>query len=117
MPLLAIENKCLTSLEQALSELQAQDVSTQQKLDTLITHVTSLKPEKHITTPNPYPNLPCSTPPAHGPPPTLPFEFDRDCSNGMAFLHSCQTCIHLYLDSLSDDQTKIIWALSYMKAR
>jgi hypothetical protein len=43
VPLLIMENDHITSLEQALSELQAQDVNTQSKLDTLIQHITSLK--------------------------------------------------------------------------
>ena len=116
-PLLTMENDCIMSLEQALSELQAQDVNTQQKLDTLITHITSLKPKKPITTPNPPPNSPCSVPSAYGPLPALPSEFDGDHSNRMAFLCSCQTYICLCLDNFSNDQTKIVWALSYMKAR
>ena len=58
MPLLVMENDCIASLEQALSELQAQDVSTQQKLDTLITHITSLTPKKthyHTQPPSQFP--------------------------------------------------------------
>ena len=115
MPLLTMENECLASLKQTLSELQAQDVSTQQKLDTLITHITSLKSEKPITTPNPCPHLPHPVPLLMAPLPALPSEFDRDCSSRMAFLYSCQTYICLCLDSFSDDQTKIVWVLSYMK--
>ena len=33
----------------------------------------------------------------------------------MAFLCSCQTYIRLCPDSFSNNQTKIVWALSYMK--
>ena len=117
VPLLTMENKCLASLEQALSELQAQDVSTQQKLDTLITHITSLKSKKPITMPNPHPHLPHPVPPAHSCLPVLPSEFNGDHSSGMAFLRSCQTHICLCLDSFSDNQTRIVWALSYMRAR
>ena len=59
MPLLTMENDWIASLEQALSELQAWDANTQQKLDILITHITSLKPKKPIITPNPCPNSLC----------------------------------------------------------
>jgi hypothetical protein len=49
------------------------------------------------------------------PPPAVPLEFNGDYSNRMAFLCSCQTYIHLHPDNFSNDQTKIVWALSYMK--
>ena len=60
MTLLTMENEHIASLEQALSELQAQDVNTQQKLDILITHITSLKSEKPVITPNSCLNFPHS---------------------------------------------------------
>ena len=112
-----MENERITSLEQALSELQARDVTTQQKLDTLISHITSLKPSE------PSQNLEAETPATtrqtpstRGPPPALPSEFDGDRSKGLAFLRSCQTYICLCPDNFSDDQMKIVWALSYMKS-
>jgi hypothetical protein len=110
-----MENKWITSLGQALSELQAQDVTTQQKLDTLINHITSLKPAEPVITPNPCPFFPRSTSSIHGPLPAIPSEFNGDCSSRMAFLHSCQTYIHLCPNNFSNDQTNIVWALSYMK--
>ena len=61
-------------------------------------------------------NPPPSTPSRRGPPPALPNEFDGDRSRGPAFLRSCQTYVLLCPESFSDDQTKIIWALSYMKS-
>lgn len=105
------------SLEQALSELQARDVTTQQKLDTLISHLTSLKPtESSQNRETEIPSLTRQTPPTRGPPPALPSEFDGDRSKGMTFLRSCQTYIRLCPDNFSGDQMKIIWALSYMKS-
>jgi hypothetical protein len=50
-----------------------------------------------------------------GPPPALPNEFDGNRTKGLAFLRSCQTYIRLCSDNFSDDQMKIVWALSYMK--
>jgi hypothetical protein len=84
-PLLIMENEQIASLEQALSELQAQDVTTQQKLDTLINHITSLKPAEPIITPNPCLFSPKSMSSIGGPFSAVPSEFNRDCSNKMIF--------------------------------
>ena len=43
-------------------------------------------------------------------------EYDGDRSKALAFLTSCQTYIQLCPDSFPCDQTKITWALSYMKS-
>ena len=48
--------------------------------------------------------------------PATPPEFDGDCSRGMAFLNSCQTYTQLCLSEFPDKQTKITWAMSYMKS-
>jgi Retrotransposon gag protein len=46
----------------------------------------------------------------------MPNESDGDRSRGPTFLRFCQTYVRLCPDSFSDDQTRIIWALSYMKS-
>ena len=56
------------------------------------------------------------TPTRWPPPPALPNEYDGDQSKGQVFLTSCQTYIHLCSDSFHAEQTKITWALSYMKS-
>ena len=56
------------------------------------------------------------TPKAHGLKPALPSEFNGDRTKGMAFLNSCQVYIRLCLNSFTDEQAKIVWAMSYMKA-
>jgi hypothetical protein len=104
VPLLTMENKWIASLEQALSELQAQDVTTQKKLDTLINHITSLKPAEPIITPNfclLFPKIYI----LHLQ--TSSLEFNRDCSSRMAFLCSCQTYICLCPDNFSNNQIKL----------
>ena len=53
---------------------------------------------------------------AHGLKLALPSEFDGDCNKGMAFLNSCQVYIRLCPNSFMDEQAKIVWAMSYMKA-
>src|SRR5271156_6399046 len=113
-----MESERITALEQARSELQARDEATQQKLDILISHITS-SPKASDPTPNPVtqtvPPETRPTPSTRGLRPASPSEFDGDRSKGMAFLYSCQTYIRLCSDSFPDDQTKIMWALSYMK--
>ena len=55
--------------------------------------------------------------PTRRPPPlALPNEYDGDRSKGQVFLTSCQTYICLCSDSFHSEQTKITWALSYMKS-
>ena len=78
-PLLTMENERIASLEQALSELQARDVNTQSKLDTLIHHIMSLKPIEPSKAREPDIALtPRSVLSVRGPPPALPLEFDGD---------------------------------------
>jgi hypothetical protein len=50
------------------------------------------------------------------PKPATPLEFDGDCKKGLTFVHSCQTYICLCPKEFRDDQTKIVWAMSYMKS-
>src|SRR5271156_5519257 len=120
MHLLDMENEQIMALEHALSELQVRDETTQQKLDSLIDHINKVlthQPNQPIPQPTitPMPIIP-SIPREGSVRPALPSEFDGDRSRGMDFLYSCQTYIHLCPGSFSDDQTKIMWALSYMKS-
>ena len=105
-----MEGKRLAILEQALAELQAKDANTQHKSDILISHIPqseNLIPSTQITS---------VTPKAHGLKPALLSEFDGDRTKGMAFLNSCQVYICLCPNSFTDEQAKIVWAMSYMKA-
>ena len=45
----------------------------------------------------------------------MPPDFDSDRSKGMAFLNSCQMYTCLCPKEFDDEQTKILWAMSYMK--
>jgi len=106
-----MEGERLATLEQGLAKLQAKDANTQHKLDILISHI----PQSE----NPIPSTQITpvTPKAHGLKPALPSEFDGgDCTKGMVFLNSCQVYICLCLNSFTDEQAKIVWAMSYMKA-
>src|SRR5271155_5383558 len=117
MPLLNMDNDRITALEQAFSEMQARDEAFEQKLDILVKHITSPKipespPIPIVHTPAPETRHTLLTRALR---PTLPSEFDGDRSKGVAFLYSCQMYIRLCSDTFPDDQTKITWALSYMK--
>jgi len=105
-----MEGERLTTLEQALAELQAKDANTQHKLDILISHIPQSK--------NPIPSTQITpiTLKAHGLKLALLSEFDGDRTKGMAFLNSCQVYICLCPNSFTDKQAKIVWAMSYMKA-
>jgi len=112
-----MDNDRITALEQAFSEMQARDEAFEQKLDILVKHITSPKipespPIPVVHTPAPETR---HTPSTRALRPALPSEFDGDRSKGVAFLYSCQTYIRLCSDAFPDDQTKITWALSYMK--
>jgi len=98
------------TLEQALAELQAKDANTQHKLNILISHI----PQSE----NPIPSTQITsvTPKAHSLKLALLSEFDGDRTKGMAFLNSCQVYIRLCPNSFTDEQAKIVWAMSYMKA-
>lgn len=45
-----------------------------------------------------------------------PSEFDGDRSRGRAFINSCTVYFRLCQNHFSDDQERILWALSYMKS-
>ena len=105
-----MEGKRLATLEPSLAELQAKDANTQHRLDILISHIPQSKnliPSTQITP---------ITPKAHGLKPAFLSEFNGDRTKRMAFLNSCQVYICLCLNSLMDEQAKIVWAMSYMKA-
>jgi hypothetical protein len=127
LPVPAMSNDCMTALEQALSASEARQIETQKQLEQLTNGFQQLQQlllqQQSNSTPTPLllPNnpTPCSVSPklATRPlRPALPNEFDGDRSKGVTFIRLCQTYIILCPESFSDDQTKIIWALSYMKA-
>jgi hypothetical protein len=114
----------VSALEQAVSVSEARYLENQTQIKELILafnqlqqHV--LQQQKPPTPKTEKPSLHHSAPVTlnrRGPPPALPNEFDGDRSKGPTFLRSCQTYALLCPESFSDDQTKIIWALSYMKS-
>ena len=106
-----MDDKRVSVLEQKLERVQTKATKTQSKLDqitNIFLQLVTMKSEPlQPRTPNP--------PKTRAPRPALPSEFDRECSNGTAFLHSCDTYLRLCPDEFQDKQTKIVWAMSYMK--
>jgi hypothetical protein len=104
------------------SELGGTVANLENKFNQLLDAMTKLIP---ITQTTPTPVVPASsdTPlnPEHAPrvrrpKPAVPSEFDGDRRKGLTFLHSCQTYIRLCPEEFRDEQTKIVWAMSYMKS-
>jgi hypothetical protein len=112
----------ITTLEQSLARMEAQGVETQHQIQQLLATVALLT--QNITQPSTSsgatpkdvrPPL-ADAPRAHTVRPAVPPEFDGDRSKGLAFLSSCQTYLRLCPREFQDEQTKIVWAMSYMKA-
>jgi hypothetical protein len=108
----------VSTLEQQFAKMEAQEVDIQQKLELLLSHAL----QKPIQPPSVSPIFVDATPQTdirrttRVARPANPPKFDGDRSKGLAFLNACQTYARLCLEEFPNDQTKIIWAMSYMKA-
>jgi hypothetical protein len=113
-----MEDERTTLLEQAVAKLQAERVETQNILQQILatmqqTNQAQQQQQEPPKTASPEVNEPRR--PAR-PRPAPPPEFNGERTNGQAFLNSCQTYFRLCPDEFQDEQTKIVWAMSYMKA-
>ena len=114
----AMEDERIAHVEQAVANVQAEAIETRNKLDHIIATMSRLV--QHIPdTPAPLPRaatpLPADLPKGRRPKPASPPDFDGERTKGLAFLNSCQTYIRLCPEEFRDEQTKILWAMSYMK--
>jgi Retrotransposon gag protein/Zinc knuckle len=100
----------ISVLEKALSDMQAREAVTSTRFEQLLAAISQNHSETPVT-PSPAPSSKNRTVRPANPP-----DFDGDRSKGMAFLHSCQTYIRLCPREFADEQTKIVWAMSYMKS-
>ena len=102
-------------MEQMVAELRSE---TQTKLNHILTTITRLP---HLATETHFPSLdqPEATSADHIYPrtarPSVPPDFDGNRAAGRAFLNACQIYFRLRPEEFSDEQFKIIWAMSYMK--
>jgi hypothetical protein len=115
-----MDNDRVSTLEQQFAKMEAQEVDIQQKLELLLSHALQKPTQPLPTSPVAVPTDPASRTDirhsAHIARPANPPEFDGEQTKGLAFLNSCQTYARLCLEEFPDDQTKIIRAMSYMKA-
>ena len=108
-----MDNDRIASLEQTIAGMQERQVELYQKLEQFLKASAQCSDPPIPTTPT----LPSLVPPrSHKARPSVPTDFDGDHSKGIAFLNSCQTYIRLCPEDFADEQTKIIWAMSYMKS-
>ena len=114
-----MEGQRVAELEETVAGLQDQFKYIMDALNQLNQHASATPP-----TPSPVTQPPTVTPDVSGqtnkksrrPKPATPPEFDGDRKKGLTFLHSCQTYIRLCPEEFRDEQVKIVWAMSYMKA-
>ena len=106
----------LSVLESELAESKRREEQTQSTLSAILQRIDQLS---FSTTSNSQP--PPSTEPLVAPAPrsqlkaSPPNEFSGDRHAGLSFLNSCKLYLSLCGEQFTDDQTKIHWALSYMK--
>jgi len=110
-------------MQKAIADSETEHLETRKQIAQLVNGLHQLNQNmlqlQQLRQSPPIPETPKSAPAPptrRAPPPALPSEFDGERSKGPAFLRSCQTYVLLCPESFSDDQTKIIWALSYMKS-
>jgi len=114
----------VVQLESAVATLESRFEDTRSKLDQILDTVARLAQNTNAQ-PTPYlipPDRANMSPQTENPPktrkakPASPPEFDGERTKGLAFLNSCQTYIRLCPEEFRDEQAKILWAMSYMKA-
>jgi hypothetical protein len=111
----------LPTIQQEVAKLQAEGIETRQTLKSILEALSrlTLTPSQTQTPSDPLP-LPSHVPPSvhrhrQAVRPACPPDFDGERSKGQAFLNSCQMYFRLCPDDFEDEQTKIMWAMSYMK--
>jgi len=121
-------NDHVSTLERTVDDVRSQGEATQALLQELLSKLgpvlappvnapTDTRPPVTARPPTPIPTN--STPSAGRKTllrPSAPPEFDGDRTKGKTFLTSCRTYIRLCPEAFADKDTKIVWALSYMKS-
>ena len=110
-----MEEERMSTMEQAMADMRARQAEIDIQFEQILTAVARLS---LLTQPLESTNIPkvCPEPPPSRACPMTPPDFNRDRNRGMAFLNSCQTYIRLCPSEFPDEQTKIAWAMSYMKS-
>ena len=105
------------NVDQKIAELRA---DTQNKFDQILFTIAELSknlPKTDPLTSTPQELLPAPREPhrPHMARPAVPPDFDGDRAKGKAFINACLTYFRLCPKEFQDEQTKIVWAMSYMK--
>jgi hypothetical protein len=113
----AMDNDCVSTLEETVAKLQARDIETQNKLDQLLAIMAQLTQTKQNLpeTPPPVLSLPTDLPRTRTARLAAPPDFDGERMKGMEFLNSCQTYMRLCPKEFPDEQMKIVWEMSSKK--
>ena len=121
-------NDRVSTLERTVDEVRSQGEATQALLQDLLSKLGPVLAQPVNAPTETWPPVtarPPTPPPANSTPsagrkpllrPSAPADFDGDRTRGKTFLTSCRTYIRLCPGAFEDDDTKIIWALSYMKS-
>jgi len=108
------------ALEAQLDEIKNQSEATHQMLQDVLLKLSSPPPttSQLPSRPPPLPTLKSTSAGRNknSLKPSFPPDFSGDRNSGKAFLTSCRTYIRLCPDAFDDEETKIVWAMSYMKA-
>jgi len=116
---------CILAIEATVDDMRSQNEATHRLLQDVLD---KLGPAQARNVPNPIRPPTCGSAQSSPIPtssagwrknffkPSAPSEFNGNRSAGKVFLTSCRTYICLCPESFEDDLTKVIWAMSYMKA-
>ena len=108
------------TMEQRIAKVEAQRIEQDNKLEAMFTYIKqNIPPLPKHPIPDPIPAISVSQTEfpkiSRKARPANPPEFNGERSEGLAFLNSCQTYLRLCSEEFPDKQTKIMWAMSYMK--
>ena len=108
----------VTALEASIDEMRSRHDATHELLQSLVER---LGPAQAQKAPSPVRRPTTTTTSSAGRrnvslKPALPPDFSGDRKMGKAFLTSCRTYMRLCPEAFEDDDTKIIWAMSYMRS-
>ena len=116
---------CVIAIEATMDEMRSQYKATHQLLQDVLNR---LGPAQAQNVQDPIPMPPTHQSPSPSIPasstgwkkfslkPSLPSKFNGDQASGKAFQTSCRTYLCLCPEAFENDDIKIIWAMSYMKA-
>jgi hypothetical protein len=106
----------ISVMEKALAAMEAKQAETDSRFEQILAALN--QPRPHSPQQTVEQPIPSSPPPSKNRSvrPAAPPDFDGDRSKGMAFLNSCQTYLRLCPKEFADEQTKVVWAMSYMKS-